>query len=109
MELNRDAVVFYAMALCYSRSDHISAARSVRRFARAAIAAAFASLEAQLNLTAAGHARANADVLESAVLEALSERETTIDERGSIVQRKGSLTDDQAVLPDGLPLRPGVP
>jgi hypothetical protein len=92
MELNRDAVVFYAIALRYAGSDRINASRSVRRYANAAIVAAFASLEAQLNLAAAGHARAHADVLEPVVLDVLHERETTVDERGFVLQRKRSLS-----------------
>lgn len=85
MELHRDAVGFYADA---GRAEKSGDRDERDRHARAAIVAAFAGLEAQLNMTAAGHAEAHQEAIEPVVLDVLRERETVIDDRGRIIQRR---------------------
>jgi hypothetical protein len=90
MELNRDAVVFYALSLRYEarKSESYAMQKAVYRYARAAIVAVFSSLEAQLNTTAIGYAQAHESAIEPIVHDVLTERETTVDENGRIYRRR---------------------
>jgi hypothetical protein len=82
MSLHRDAVAFYGLAL---EAEDLML---IERYVRAAVLAAFASLEAQLNMAAQAHANAHRHAIDPLVHDVLLELEATIDEQGRIVRRR---------------------
>ena len=82
MSLHRDAVAFYGLAL--EAEDPMV----IERYVRAAVLAAFASLEAHLNMAAQAHANAHRHAIDPLVHDVLLELEATIDEQGRIVRRR---------------------
>jgi hypothetical protein len=89
MQQHRDAVAFYALALQdQQQEDEVAAQRTGPRYVRASVIAAFACLEAQLNMAASGHTTAHREALDGITLDVLLERETMLDEQGRIQDRK---------------------
>lgn len=79
-----DAIAFLREAIeARERIDQDVAARSIR----AALFCGFAAFEAQLNQIAFAHAHAHRLELDGITLDVLEERESIIDEQGSIVRR----------------------
>ncbi|GEM_PF-3258371 len=78
-----DSVFFYSQAVEAQASKDIY---GTDRYLRAAVYAAFAFLEADLNQAAFGHAQAHGLVLEPITRDILEEKETRIDDKGYIVR-----------------------
>lgn len=79
-----DAIHFLTMARQYADEGNFQGETA---YLRAALHAAFASLESSLNQTAFGHAEAHAEKVGSIERDILEEQETVLDERGYIVRK----------------------
>lgn len=86
--LFHDSVAFFVLAQRVPQDGRRYAYERQQRYTRAAVMAAVASFEAQVNQAAFAHAEAHEARLEQISVDVLTEQETTITEGGQIQRRR---------------------